>query len=306
MSFSIKLNKSNNFSFRVNPSSSSIAYTLTLPRITLSLRVKRRKKKPISKSDDLENYYKPVRSATIVSFQSEKYEAYNNKISKIIKLNRLSNFLIASLLALVLPINLKLVTLTFALIGVIGIILKIYLHTGGRFKYDLLNVNNQLPSIWPKLAGSDGLWQVVGICELDDNGSKKNAGISTLYERKEAQLKYKTPYYIHTRSKVLQVKLDDYRLIILPGHYIAISKNEVAMIETGEVKVFSETVLYAETESLPKDANVVNRTWRYVNKDGSMDKRYRDNEKVSVCEYQLVRVESESGFRLVLLGSSGT
>ena len=332
MSFSIKLNKSNNISFRVNPSSSSIAFTLTLPRITLSLRVKRKKKKSISKSHDMGTSYKPVTSVDISSLKTKEYKPYINKISRLIKLNTLSNFLIPCLLLSLLTsfisgllepkgiiytilnksliligfsISLKvIITFFFIFIGVIGIILKVYVHSIARFQYNLLSSHNNIPTTWSKLAGSDILWQVVGICELDDNASKKNAGISTIYERIEVELRYKTPYYIRTKSKVLQLKLDDYTLVVLPGHYIIVDKYKVAVIETGDLVISSEDIKYAETESLPGDAEVLSKTWKYVNKDGSKDKRYKDNEEIPVCNYKLVRIEGGSGFKLLFLSSA--
>lgn len=311
MSFSIKLNKSNNISFRVNPSSSSIAFTLTLPRITLSLKIKR-KKKSISKSHDIGVSYKPVTSADISSLQRKEYKPYINKISRLIRLNRLSNLLIPSLLLSLLP-NLifigltsslkKIVTFLLILIGVIGIFLKIYVHRIARLRYDLLNKHNKVPSIWSKLVSSDMLWQVVGIYELDDNSSKKNAGISNMFERIEVELKYKTPYYIHTKSKVLQLKLDDYTLVILPSHYIIVDKYEVAIIKTEELEISSKAVQYAETENLASDASVLSKTWQYANKDGSKDKRYKDNQKIPICNYKMISLETNSGFKLLLLSS---
>ena len=190
----------------------------------------------------------------------------------------------------------KIITFLLILIGVIGIFLKIYVHRIARLRYDLLNKHNKVPSIWSKLVSSDMLWQVVGICELDDNSSKKNAGISNMFERIEVELKYKTPYYIHTKSKVLQLKLDDYTLVILPSHYIIVDKYEVAIIS-------SKAVQYAETENLASDASVLSKTWQYANKDGSKDKRYKDNQKIPIYNYKMISLESNSGFKLLLLSS---
>lgn len=332
MSFSIKLNKSNNISFRVKPSSSSIAFTLTLPRITISLRVKRKKKKSISKSHDMGTSYKPVTSVDISSLNTKEYKPYINKISRLIKLNTLSNFLIPCLLLSLLTsfisglpepkgiiytilnksliligfsISLKIIiTFFFILIGVIGIILKVYVHSIARLQYDLLSSHNNIPTTWTKLSGSDMLWQVLGVSELDENATKKNAGISTIYERIEVELRYKTPYYIRTKSKVLQLKLDDYTLVVLPDHYIIVDKYELAVIETGDLVVSSENIKYAETEGLPSDTSVLSRTWKYVNKDGSKDKRYKDNEEIPICNYKMLRVENGSGFKLLLLASA--
>ena len=148
------------------------------------------------------------------------------------------------------------------------------------------------------------LWQVLGICELDDNATKKNAGISTTYERIQVELRYKTPYYIHTKSKVLQLKLDDYTLVVLPSHYIIVDKYDVAVIETSDLIISSEDIKYAETEDLASDASVLDKTWKYVNKDGSKDKRYKDNEEIPICSYKVVRIEDGSGFKLLLLSSA--
>lgn len=243
MSFSVKLNKSNNISFRVNPSSSSVGFTLTLPRITLSLRVKRRKKS-ISNSYGAGASYKPADSVDISSLQTEKYKTYISKILRLISLNHLSNFLIPSLLLSLLPkligellgskgrihsvlnkslicfgfsISLSvIITFFFLLIGVIGIILKIYVHSIGRVQYDFSN--DKLPSIWTK-----------------------------------------------------------------------------------ELIISSEDISYAETEELAADVSVLEQRWKYVNKDGSKDKRYKDNKKIYVCNYRLISVENELGFKLLLL-----
>ena len=99
-------------------------------------------------------------------------------------------------------------------------------------------------------------------------------------------------------------KLDDYTLVVLPGHYIIVDKYELAVIETGDLVVSSEDIKYAETEGLPSDTSVLSRTWKYVNKDGSKDKRYKDNEEIPICNYKMLRVENGSGFKLLLLASA--
>lgn len=60
---------------------------------------------------------------------------------------------------------------------------------------------------------------------------------------------------------MLQVKLDDYTLVVLPGHYIVASKYEVAVIETEVLVISPKDIKYADTENITSDASVLNKTW---------------------------------------------
>ena len=46
-----------------------------------------------------------------------------------------------------------------------------------------------------------------------------------------------------------------------------------------------------EEESLPHDAEVVDHTWQFVNKDGGPDRRFKDNRQLPVCEYGRVELQ---------------
>lgn len=332
MSFRIKLNKSKNISFRVSPYSSSIAFTLVLPGVTISLSVKRLKKKSITLSDNGETSYKRIYNVVFPQLQPVEYRDIIRKISKLIKLNSLSNWLIPCFILSLLPtimikaldsyrslttiltrslfslgnisINLKMIiTVFFILAGAIGVILKIYVKIIGRLRYDTLSNKIEVPSIWNKLATVDKLWHVVGIMELNEKAIKGNGGIPVKYERIPTKIRFKTPFFINTNSKVLQIKLENETLIILPDHYFLIRKSKVGIIENSKLMINVTSNPYAETESIPKDAKVVQTTWLYANKDGSKDKRYKDNEQIPICEYGQIHLETDTGFKILLLSS---
>ena len=332
MSFSIKLNKSKSISFRVSPNNTSITLVLTIPKITLSIRVKRLKKKSVSCKYSSGTSYKPIDKVAISSLQPIGYLTYIRKVSRLIRLNTLANFLIPGLVLSPLPylltqlvdsnhiiyttfnknlftfgsvsFNLKiLITLLLLLIGSIGIILKIYVHTASRLEYDNLSNHKEIPPIWNELASSDKLWKIEGIYELDENTSKENGGIDVIYDRIPIKIRYKTPYYIHTDSKVMQVKLNDYSLVILPEHYIIRKKSEVGIIEASNVIITKETSPYAELDDVPEDTEVLYSTWIYVNKDGSKDKRYKDNKQIPICKYGLICFQLDMRYKILLFSS---
>lgn len=45
---------------------------------------------------------------------------------------------------------------------------------------------------------------------------------------------------------------------------------------------------------------MVDRTWRYVNKKGGPDKRFKDNRELPVCLYDEVQLSSSTGLNALL------
>ncbi|TDE35441.1 hypothetical protein E1B25_17530 [Antarcticimicrobium sediminis] len=39
-------------------------------------------------------------------------------------------------------------------------------------------------------------------------------------------------------------------------------------------------------EAAPSDATMVGQTWKYVNKNGSPDRRFKDNRQLPICLFQ--------------------
>jgi hypothetical protein len=60
---------------------------------------------------------------------------------------------------------------------------------------------------------------------------------------------------------------------------------------------------FIESDSVPKDAVVIDHTWKYVNKSGSPDKRFKDNPKLPICNYAEYHFNSEGGLNELLMTS---
>ncbi len=54
-------------------------------------------------------------------------------------------------------------------------------------------------------------------------------------------------------------------------------------------------VRLVEDETVPSDARIADRTWRYVNEDGSPDRRFRDNPELPVVLCGQLHVTSATG-----------
>ena len=329
MSFSIKLNKSKQIAFRINPKGSGIDFILTLPGVTITVTKKASKGKINSQTPDKQYAYTKIHHASIYQFQPAKYRSLISKISRLIKLNTLTNWLCPiSLLMIILLIMIFLLPLSIfqdylstnsrdfiiiilSIIAILGIFIKIYVHTIGRIKLEnYIDVNQSKASKstqanpWLELLDPEKLWQITGVLKLQEEDQRENAGSTTRYERYLVKRKVKSPFYLNTKQRILQLKLKEETLIITPGLYLIINKSKVGITDASDITHTSKAAPYAETEDLPKDAQVLEYTWQYVNKDGSKDKRYKQNNQVPICNYGLLKMESENGFQLILLSSS--
>jgi len=61
------------------------------------------------------------------------------------------------------------------------------------------------------------------------------------------------------------------------------------------IKNTFELIGYIEEESVPKDTEIVDHTWRKANKDGSMDKRFNGNYQIPIVKYGELFFQSEDG-----------
>ena len=56
---------------------------------------------------------------------------------------------------------------------------------------------------------------------------------------------------------------------------------KIGIIDYKDINIKVSPVEIVEVNQVPSDAKIVNYTWLYVNKDGTPDKRYKDNPSIS-------------------------
>ncbi|PYO44381.1 MAG: hypothetical protein DMD33_03095, partial [Gemmatimonadetes bacterium] len=60
---------------------------------------------------------------------------------------------------------------------------------------------------------------------------------------------------------------------------------------------------FNEEQYVPSDTQVIGRTWRYVNKSGGPDRRFKNNREIPVCAYSELLLSSESGLSACFMAS---
>lgn len=150
------------------------------------------------------------------------------------------------------------------------------------------------------LKTTNRFWLINSISKIYD--SKNNFGTSNDVARtvitKFSALKDGKLSYLRVKSNctMFQINDKDLKILFLPELLIISSKKETSIHTYNQFNIFhSETRFVENPAMLPKDAEVLDWKYQHVNKDGSMNLRYKYNPKYPVCKYGVLSLSSPSG-----------
>ena len=85
-------------------------------------------------------------------------------------------------------------------------------------------------------------------------------------------------------------------MYIYPGFTLyRASRQAFALIDSRDVTLRLVSTQFTETDPVPSDSQIVGRTWAKCNKDGSPDRRFRDNYEIPVALYGTLLFSSRDG-----------
>src|ERR1022692_2711123 len=94
------------------------------------------------------------------------------------------------------------------------------------------------------------------------------------------------------------------RLFFLPDVILYWESGTFGAIAYHDFRVEQSTTRFIEDDYVPDDATVVDRTWRYVNKDGGPDRRFNNNVQLPVAQYGVLVLSSGRGLNILLNSSN--
>jgi len=92
-------------------------------------------------------------------------------------------------------------------------------------------------------------------------------------------------------------------LAFFPDRILAFQGKSVGAVDYKRLQGVSEFVRYIESESVPSDAHIIDRTWQYVNKKGGPDRRFKNNRQLPICAYSQFNLSTPDGLDVRFLGS---
>jgi hypothetical protein len=159
-------------------------------------------------------------------------------------------------------------------------------------------ITEALAVAFTELSACKVIWSVLAEGSISD--WKRNAGASSLIQRKRVRLQFDKPSCIRGSANFPTLKLGSDELYLLPDSALVIVRGAVAAISYRDMDFSDSMVKFREEESVPSDTTIVDRTWRYVNKSGGPDRRFTANRQIPVCLYRELGFRSEGGLNCKL------
>jgi hypothetical protein len=145
------------------------------------------------------------------------------------------------------------------------------------------------------------LWHIESRGEVRDR--KYHAGADSVVKRKQISLITGAPPFVKTNVEVPLVPAGKQLLAFMPDRLLVFESAAVGAIGYSNLNIEITEIQFVEEEAVPQDARVVGITWRYVNKKGGPDRRFKDNREIPICAYEQIHLSSGTGLNEMFLVS---
>ena len=164
-------------------------------------------------------------------------------------------------------------------------------------------VSNCFERVWYELLRMNRLWLV---SDISYSETKKNhAGADMLYNRQKMEVSDQLPEGLYSNQSIVVCKTSSIEIIFTPDKVIIIEKSRsVTVIFNKDLEINISNILYVEDEKIPEDAIVNRYVWEHPNKDGSPDRRYKQNKQLPECMYATIQIGSmNQNINIIFLAS---
>lgn len=167
-----------------------------------------------------------------------------------------------------------------------------------EFDPELEKTYAQLHEAASQLASCAKAWHIKASGKVYDK--KYHAGASNLLQRKPTSITKAEPPFVKTNVKTIAIGVGRQTLYFFPDRVLVYDVNGVGAVNYSSLQITVNPTRFIEDEGVPRDAEVVDRTWRYVNKSGGPDKRFKDNRQIPICRYEQINLSSSMGLNEIL------
>lgn len=143
-------------------------------------------------------------------------------------------------------------------------------------------------------------WYTVASGEVRTTYQRKvNAGAGHLVERRSLSRGVDPGPHIATNIEVPTLRSAGRTVYLLPDRMLVKDGRTYADVDYRSLQVDFRHERFIETGRVPRDAAVVDWTWRFVNKNGGPDRRFKDNARLPVMNYGQVEIRGSTGLHLL-------
>jgi hypothetical protein len=170
-----------------------------------------------------------------------------------------------------------------------------YVDLDVDFDPDIKVKYNSLVSSFKNMCNSHKIWDVTS-AQYEDRRVTRSAAASTV-EKKEVRFGIKGIEDIKSNFEILWLKNANGADIYMYPSFIVMysSEKSFALIGFNDIQFAHCALRFVETGSIPSDTKVVDKTWAKVNRDGSPDRRFKDNYEIPIVRYGQINFRTSTG-----------
>jgi hypothetical protein len=142
-----------------------------------------------------------------------------------------------------------------------------------------------------KIEESEKIWIVRTVDRHGD--TRRNAGSTASVSRKEVNFSQSSIDGIETNVYVPNI---GNRLYFLPDTILYFVNKTTKSIPYSEIEIQLVESQFRENGDIPTDGEKIGSSWKFVNNDGSPDRRFNGNRKIPIMKYCEIKLKSKDGF----------
>jgi hypothetical protein len=150
-----------------------------------------------------------------------------------------------------------------------------------------------------QVASAARTWHIAASAKVRDR--KYHAGASSTVNRKAAKLSNTQPPYIASNIDPVTLTLSKTTFYFFPDRLVIYSNGHVGAVSYANLHAAPMVTQFIEEEGVPHDSKIIDRTWKFVNKKGGPDKRFKNNRELPICRYGELSLKSQSGINELLV-----
>ena len=185
----------------------------------------------------------------------------------------------------------------FFLVSILFIVWKIYIRkkkvvvlTSSINSEERKLVNDRMTPL-KKIANSSKIWEIVQSNAVSNK--KYSAGATSLVKRVTCSSSSTLPFPFKSNETPICFKSKNITLVFLPDILFVIKGWKIYSVKYSNSTISLSGTSFVESEKVPPDAKIIDKTWKYVNKSGAPDKRFSDNRQLPVCLYGKLTVQTK-------------
>lgn len=152
------------------------------------------------------------------------------------------------------------------------------------------------------LKSSEMIWREVQT--TTSSALKTDFGISTSSEIEPINKNGRLPFYLKSNIKPVVFQHKKEKFIFLPEKILIEDKSNITALAYEDMSLDFGYVHFLYKDKIPSDTKVVDYKYLHINKDGSPDKRYKDNPQYPICLFCKANFSFNDNIHIHLLCSN--